>query len=129
MTRDELEKIIQEAAARGARLAVEKLEKKNMIKYNTMNSFKRTEKILRLYPKLSDDNPEKQRVAKAIESIKDDEYCDLIPSIYEDNMTLSELSEIYDVKYQRISYHRKRLVRAIAEELFPDEVAKETLEY
>lgn len=128
MTRDELNDIIEHTAARAARLTVEKLDKQKRIKYNKLNSFSRTEKILYLYPKMSDDNPEKEKVRKALETIRDDEYFGIIESIYTDKMTLNELSEIYDIKYQRISYHRIRLVRLIAEELFPDEVVKELLE-
>ena len=92
------------------------------------NSFKKTEELLYLYPKLPEDHPERKRIDKALEKIKDDDYCDVIASRYFDGMTITEISDIYDCKYQNISKKRNKLVKILASELFPEDVLKELLE-
>lgn len=128
LTKEELQHMIECAAEEGAMKAIKKLKDAGRITYNFSNSFKKTESLLYLYPKLSEDHPEKKRVDQALEKIKNDDYCDVIASRYFDGLTITEISEIYDCKYQNISKKRNKLVRILAAELFPEDVLKELLE-
>jgi DNA-directed RNA polymerase specialized sigma24 family protein len=128
MTNDELERIIQKAADQAALKTLNKLKESGRITYVFSNSFKKTEELLRLYPKLPDDHPERKRIEQAFEKIKDDEYCDVIASRYFDGLSIVEISEIYDCKYQTISKKRNKLVKILASELFPEDVLNEILQ-
>lgn len=128
MTQAELTDIINQAAEAGAIKAVRRLKNEGRITYIFSNSFKKTEELLYLYPKLPPDHPERKRIDKALEKIKNDEYCDVIASRYFDGMTIMEISEIYDCKYQNISKKRNKLVKILASELFPEDVLNELLE-
>lgn len=125
---EELEKIIQKAADEAAARTVKKLKDAGRITYVFSNSFKKTEELLYLYPKLPADHPEKKRIDKALEKIQDDEYCDVIASRYFDGLSIVEISEIYDCKYQNISKKRNKLVKILASELFPEDVLNEILQ-
>ena len=123
-----IEDLINKAAEAAANKTVQKLKSAGRIRYVPTNSFKKTEELLYLYPKLPEDNPERIRIEKALEKIKDDDYKDVIASRYFDGMTITEISDIYDCKYQNISKKRNKLVRILAAELFPEDVLKEILE-
>jgi len=125
---ERLKDIIDQAAEAAASKMMRKLKEAGRITYVFSNSFKKTEELLYLYPKLPEDHPERQRVDKALEKIQDDDYKDVIASRYFDGMTIAEISEIYDCKYQNISKKRNKLVRILASELFPEDVLKEILE-
>ena len=127
MTSEELEKIIQKAADQAAMKTLNKLKESGRITYVFSNSFKKTEELLRLYPKLPDDHPERKRIEQALEKIKDDDYCDVIASRYFDGLSIVQISEIYDCKYQNISKKRNKLVKILASELFPEDVLNEIL--
>ena len=125
---EELEKIIQKAADEAAARTVKKLKDAGRITYVFSNSFKKTEELLYLYPKLPADHPEKKRIDEALKKIQDDEYCDVIASRYFDGLSIVEISEIYDCKYQNISKKRNKLVKILASELFPEDVLNEILQ-
>lgn len=128
MTDEELKTIIEKVAETTASKTIKKLKDNGRITYVFSNSFKKTEEILYLYPKLPEDNPEKIRIDKALEKIQDDDYKDVIASRYFDGLSIVEISEIYDCKYQNISKKRNKLVKILAAELFPEDVLKEILE-
>lgn len=123
-----VEELVNKAAEAAASKTLQKLKDAGRITYVFSNSFKKTEELLYLYPKLPEDNPERQRIDKALEKIKDDDYKDVIASRYFDGMTITEISEIYDCKYQNISKKRNKLVKILASELFPEDVLKEILD-
>lgn len=120
--------MLDKAAEAGATKAIRKLKESGRITYVFSNSFKKTEELLYLYPKLPEDHPERIRVDQALEKIKDDDYKDVIASRYFDGLTITEISEIYDCKYQNISKKRNKLVKILASELFPEDVLKEILQ-
>lgn len=128
MTEADLKSFIEEAAEKAAAKTVKKLKETGRITYVFSNSFKKTEELLYLYPKLPEDHPERKRIDKALEKIKDDDYKDVIASRYFDGLTITEISDIYDCKYQNISKKRNKLVKILASELFPEDVLKELLE-
>lgn len=128
MTDDELNQIIQKAADLAAQKTLNKLKEAGRITYVFSNSFKKTEELLYLYPKLPADHPERIRIDEALKKIEDDDYYGVIPSRYFDGMTIVEISEIYDCKYQNISKKRNKLVKILASELFPEDVLNEILQ-
>lgn len=128
MTDAELEAIIQKAADAAASRVMNRLKNAGRITYVFSNSFKKTEELLYLYPKLPEDHPERLRINQALEKISEDEYADVIASRYFDGLTIVEISDIYDCKYQTISKNRNRLVKILASELFPEDVLNEILE-
>ena len=123
-----LEQLIDKAAEAAAAKTVKKLKDAGRITYVFSNSFKKTEELLYLYPKLPEDHPERQRINQALEKIADDDYKDVIASRYFDGLTIMEISEIYDCKYQNISKKRNKLVKILAAELFPEDVLREILQ-
>lgn len=128
LTQEELQHMIDRAAEAGAIRAIKKLKSAGRITYVFSNSFKKTEELLYLYPKLPEDHPERKRIDKALEKIQNDDYCDVIASRYFDGLTITEISDIYDCKYQNISKKRNKLIKILAAELFPEDVLKELLE-
>ena len=128
LTAEDLQKMIDKAADAAALKTLRKLQDAGRITYVFSNSFKKTEELLYLYPKLPEDHPERIRIDKALERIKDDDYKDVIASKYFDGLTITEISEIYDCKYQNISKKRNKLVKILASELFPEDVLKEVLQ-
>jgi DNA-directed RNA polymerase specialized sigma24 family protein len=128
LKREDLQKLIDVAAEAAASKTLRKLKDAGRINRSISNSFKKTEDLLYLYPKLPADHPERQRIEAALAKIKDDEYKDVIASRYFDCMSITEISEIYDCKYQTISKKRNKLVKILASELFPEDVLKEILQ-
>ncbi len=128
MTDQELKKVIEETAEAAAQKTLRKLKDAGRITYVFSNSFKKTEELLYLYPNLPEDNPERMRVDQALKRIENDDYKDVIASRYFDGLTITEISEIYDCKYQNISKKRNKLVKILASELFPEDVLKELME-
>lgn len=128
MTVNDLKVMIDEAAEKAAEKTLNKLKDSGRITYYFSNSFKKTEEVLYLYPKLSSDNPEKKRIDEALKKIEADEYYGVIQSRYFDGMTIAEISEIYDCKYQNISKKRNKLVKILASELFPEDVLNEIIQ-
>lgn len=124
---DDIKKYIDQAAEKAATNVINKLKTNGKIRYYFKDSFKKTEELLYLCPKLPDDNVHKQRVMKAMEKIQDDEYYGVIESRYFDGMTFDELAEIYDCQNKTIAKNRIRLVNILTKELFPEDVLKELL--
>lgn len=128
MSKEDLQKMINMAADQAAMKTLQKLKDAGRITYVFSNSFKKTEELLYLYPKLPEDHPERIRIDQALKKIENDDYKDVIASRYFDGMTITEISEIYNCKYQNISKKRNKLIRILASELFPEDVLKEILE-
>ena len=118
-------KLMEKIADMAAERAVRKLTELGRVSYSFPNSFKKTEELLYLYTKLPEGHPERARVDKALEKIEQFDYKDIIASKYFDGLTLTEISEIYDVKYSNISKKRNKLIRILASELFPEDVLRE----
>lgn len=128
MTEKELEQLIEQAAERAATKTLNKLKDAGRVTYVFSNSFRKTEELLYLYPKLPEGHPERKRIDEALKIIEDDDYFGVIPSRYFDRMTIIEISDIYDCKYQNISKKRNKLVKILASELFPEDVLNEIMQ-
>lgn len=125
---ENLRKLIEMVAEEAATKAVNKLRSGGHVRYYFQDSFKKTEELLTLIPKLPDDHPQKIRVMNAMKVIEDDEYYGVIASKYFDGMTLDELADIYDCQSKTIGKNRIRLVKILTKELFPEDVVKELLQ-
>ena len=121
----DLKAIIEETASITAEKTLAKLKSAGKVRYHRASSFRKTEELLYLYPKLSSDK--RAPIEKALELIRDDDYFGVIESRYFDRMTIAEIAEIYDVKYQTISKKRNKLVKVLASELFPEDVMREIM--
>lgn len=125
MTDAEIKKLIEDTAEATAQKTVRNLKSMGKLKRVFGNSFRKTEKLLYLYPKLPADHPERIRVDNALIAIEDSDYKDVVASKYFDGLTLEEIAEIYDCKPQNISKNRNKLVEKLAAELFPEDVVRE----
>lgn len=128
LTNEELDLIIEKAAEKAAVKTLKKLKDGGKMKNVDTDSYKKTEELLFLYPKLPENHPVRVKIDKALEKIKSDEYCDVIASRYFDGMSVAEISNIYDCQWRWIAKKKKKLVKILASELFPEEVAKEIME-
>lgn len=127
LKREDLQKMIDLAANAAADKMLRKLKDAGRVTHVFSNSYRKTEELLYLYTKLPENHPERQRINKALERIKDDDYKDVIASRYFDGLTITEISEIYDCKYDTIIKKRNKLVKILAAELFPEDVLNEIL--
>lgn len=114
------------------RKAIKDLKREGLIKSNHTTSFKKTEKLLYEFNKLS---PETEygrnkidRVKEALKSIENDPYYDLIELRYFKGYTYEKLCEYYGVESSSIKYHKNRLINKIKAFLFPDDVIREITE-
>lgn len=124
---DYINEIIKKAADRAAETAVRRMASLGKVRYVNASSYQKTEQLLYLYPRLAADHPDKLKVAEALEAIENDEYRDVIVERYFEKHTIAEIAEIYGAKYQTISKQRTKLVRILAGEIFPEEVADEIM--
>ena len=120
MTDDELNRIIQKAADEAAAKTVKKLKDAGRITYVFSNSFKKTEELLYLYPKLPEDNAERIRIDQALKKIETDDYYGVIPSRCFDGMTIAEIKALAGELGYSITKTRKAEI--IAEFLAQQEV-------
>lgn len=127
MSEDKCAELIERVAEAAADKAVRRLLKSATFKRRRTDSFRKTEELLEIYPKLDKENPIRQKVCHALKIIMHDEYYGVIEERYFYRRTLEEIAEIFDASYQTISRNRVRLVREIARELFPAEVAEEIM--
>ena len=128
LTNEDLDLIIEKAAEKAAVKTLKKLKDGGKMKNVDTDSYKKTEELLFLYPKLPENHPVRVKIDKALEKIKSDEYCDVIASRYFDGMSVAEISNIYDCQWRWIAKKKKKLVKILASELFPEEVANEIME-
>ena len=126
MTDEEIKTIIKQAAEESATRTAEKLRMTGKIYRRSFpKSFDKTEELLIKFPQMKEDDPDRQRVEKALKSIEHFDYCDIIASKYFDGLTLEEIADIYDCAYPTIFNYRNRLIFILARQLFPDLVIEE----
>ena len=122
-----VEEIIKATAEATAKSVLHNLRTNGKLKHSNSTSFQKTIELLKLYPKLPLDHPIIEKIDKAFKVIENDDYCDVLKSLYFDNMTIVQVAEIYDCKYQNISKQRNKLVTILARELFPIDVLNELM--
>jgi RNA polymerase sigma factor (sigma-70 family) len=122
---DYIREITDRAAAKAAREAVKRLGRLGRITYVNATSYQKTEQLLYLYRALPEDHEERKRIDAALDHLAGDEYRDVIIERYMERRTLEDIAELYGAKYQTIARQRTRLVRLLACDLFPEDVARE----
>lgn len=128
MTNDEIEVIISKTVKK----TVHQLKRNNMLREYKTSSFKKTEKLLYEYPKMQPITAEGKsiinKIEKALEYIRDDDYYELIELRYFRQMKYDKLVEYFGVERNSVIYHKQRLINKIKPFLFADDVIKETLD-
>lgn len=119
---------IETIADKAAEKTLKKLTDSGRVRFHHTTSFKKTEELLYLYPKLPEDNPTRLQIDKALQKIEHFDYKDIIASKYFDGLTVQEISDIYDCQHQTITQRKNKMVKIIARELFPEQVLNEILE-
>ena len=129
---NETEKIIENiadvAADKAARKMLKLLKDTGRVRFHHTTSFKKTEELLYLYPKLPPDNETRLKIDQALKQIEQFDYKDVIASKYFDGLTVTEIADIYDCQHQTITQRKNKLVKILARELFPEDVLNEVLE-
>lgn len=127
-----IEKIIQQTAEATAREVLKQCKEKRE-KDSQLGSFKKTEKILYEYPRwqnLQINETEKfcALVQKALESISDDPYFQIIELKYFQKWTHERIAEYFGVDVSVISKRRTKLINALRPLIFSAEYIKELYE-
>ena len=124
--------MIETAANKAAEKTLKRLTDSGRVRFHHTPSFKKTEELLYLYPKLPEDNPTRQKIDQALKVLERDEsmndYKDIIASKYFDGLTVQEISDIYDCQHPTITQRKNKMVKILARELFPEQVLNEILE-
>lgn len=127
-----IEKIIQQTAEATAR-EVLKQSKEKREKDSQLGSFKKTEKILYEYPRwqnlqISETEKFCGLVQKALESISDDPYFQIIELKYFQKWTHERIAEYFGVDVSVISKRRTKLINALRPLIFSADFIKELYE-
>lgn len=112
-----------------------KLKKSGMMKENKKSAFKKTEELLRNYPKLkvaAETNDRTEQTKKLIEiidvalkSIENDPYYEIIELIFWEHITREHIAEMFDVEVKTVTRNKNRLVNQLKIIIFSDDVIKE----
>lgn len=122
------ENLMKEIIAETVNTTVAKLKLSGLMKDNSLTAFQKTEKALRLYTSIQSGHSENgisdrfiTLVDKALKTLDDDPYYDVIPMIYFEGLTREQVAEYFDTTVTTISRHKTRLVNMITPILFSDE--------
>ena len=69
-----------------------------------------------------------EKIQRALEFVKQDEYYQIIPNYYFDGVSRNQLADYYKVEVRTIARHKNRLVRMLALHLFPKETINNMME-
>lgn len=122
------ENLMKEIIAETVNTTVAKLKLSGLMKDNSLTAFQKTEKALRLYTSIQNGHSENgisdrfiMLVDKALKTLDDDPYYDVIPMIYFEGLTREQVAEYFDTTVTTVSRHKTRLVNMITPILFSDE--------
>lgn len=122
------ENLMKEIIAETVNTTVAKLKLSGLMKDNSLTAFQKTEKALRLYTSIQNGHSENgisdrfiTLVDKALKTLDDDPYYDVIPMIYFEGLTREQVAEYFDTTVTTVSRHKTRLVNMITPILFSDE--------
>lgn len=125
--------LIEQTAKKTARAVVAEMKRTGLVKDNKLGSFKKTERILYEYPRWrGTDVAETSRfcdlVQKALESISDDPYYQIIELKYFQKWTHERIAEYFGVDVSVISKRRTKLINALRPIIFSDDFIRELFE-
>lgn len=111
---------------------VAQLKLSGLMKDNRQSAHQKTEQVLRAYNDMkkaySEDGTAKKFVDiidKALTSLYDDLYYDIIPMIYFENESREKVAEYFDTTVTTISRNKKRLIDKLSILIFADSVVYE----
>lgn len=107
-----------------------KLKVAGLMRDDRKTAAQKTEDLLKKYPRfqLSDQPYTKKlcdRIAQALETIKDDYYYDIITMYYFEERTREDVAAHYRTSETTISRNKKRLVDKLSDVLFSDDLIYE----
>ena len=122
--------VIESTARKTARSVVSEMKRKDMVKSNALNSFKKTEKVLYEYPAWKkSDNDETRKfcelIERALKEVECDPYYELIELKYFERWTHERIAEYFDVDVSVISKRRTKLIDKLRPIIFSEDFIKE----
>lgn len=122
--------VIENTARKTARSVVAEMKRKDLVKSNALNSFKKTEKVLYEYPvwKKSDDAETRKfcgLIERALKEVERDPYFELIELKYFERWTHERIAEYFDVDVSVISKRRTKLIDRLRPIIFSEDFIKE----
>ena len=122
--------LIEKTANKTARKIINELKRAGMIKENYLSSFKKTERILYEYPNWRQlDFAETKKfcdmIEKALDSIKDDPYFQIIELKYFQKWSHERIAEYYNVSVSVISKRRTKLINQLRPVICSNDFIKE----
>ena len=125
--------LIEQTANKTARQVINELKRAGMIKESHLGSFKKTERILYEYPNWRQlDFEETKRfcnmIEKALDSIRDDPYFQIIELKYFQKWSHERIAEYYNVNVSVISKRRTKLINQLRPIIFSVDYIKELYE-
>lgn len=132
MSKDETQKMIAAAAARGAQAMAALLEQRGLLQPVGKSVIEKTEDALRLYPTWREmDDPDARRMVANIdaclEAVKNDPYAATINLFYFHGLTNAATAKTICCDYRTAQRNRRELVKQFAARLYPDEYMREML--
>lgn len=124
------EKLIEQTAQKTARAVVAELQRTGRIKADHIGTFKKTERVLYMYPSMKPTDGEEtarlyEQIRNALNAIADEPYFELITQKYFYKWTHGRIAEYFDVDEKTIRYQRKKLIDRLRPLIFSDEYIKE----
>lgn len=126
------EKLIEQTAQKTARAVVAELQRTGLIKADHIGTFKKTERVLYMYPSMKPTDGEEtarlyEQIRNALNAIADEPYFELITQKYFYKWTHGRIAEYFDVDEKTIRYQRKKLIDRLRPLIFSDEYIKELI--
>lgn len=122
--------VIENTARKTARSVVSEMKRKDMVKSNALNSFKKTEKVLYEYPGWKKSDSDETRkfcdlIERALKEVERDPYYELIELKYFERWTHERIAEYFDVDVSVISKRRTKLIDRLRPIIFSEDFIKE----
>lgn len=122
--------VIENTARKTARSVVSEMKRKDMIKSNALNSFKKTEKVLYEYSAWKKSDSDETRkfcelIERALKEVEHDPYYELIELKYFERWTHERIAEYFDVDVSVISKRRTKLIDRLRPIIFSEDFIKE----
>ena len=125
--------LIEQTAKKTAGVVISEMRRAGLVKENKLSSFKKTERILYEYPRWRELEAEETTrfcllVEKALETVSDDPYFQIIELKYFQKWTHERMAEYFNVDVSVISKRRTRLINQLRAIVFSDDFIRELYE-
>lgn len=127
-TNEDIEKLIQKTVS----ATIINLKIAGLMNNNRAKATEKTEYILRNYSAFKNSFTENglskkyvEMIEKALNEIRDDEYFEIIPMRYFENLSREQVAEYFDVSTTTITRHQRELLERLSVLMFSDDVIYE----